>query len=208
MGSKAVVSVYLIISLCAAIFVTRGVAQMQNPQAFPGLFPPGLVPIDLVKCWSSLFTVQGCVLAISNSSFSGKFENVEAACCKVFSTLDANCWPHMFPLNPFFPPLLKDNCALAQMQNPQAIPGLFPPGLVPIDLVKCWSSLFTVQGCVLAISNSFFSGKIENVEAACCKVFSTLDANCWPHMFPLNPFFPPLLKDNCARIIPNSPAHN
>ncbi|CAN6842513.1 unnamed protein product [Brassica oleracea] len=208
MGSKAIVSVYLIISLCAAIFVTRGVAQMQNPQAIPGLFPPGLVPIDLVKCWSSLFTVQGCVLAISNSFFSGKIENVEAACCKVFSTLDANCWPHMFPLNPFFPPLLKDNCALAQMQNPQAIPGLFPPGLVPIDLVKCWSSLFTVQGCVLAISNSFFSGKIENVEAACCKVFSTLDANCWPHMFPLNPFFPPLLKDNCARIIPNSPAHN
>ncbi|CAG7892685.1 unnamed protein product [Brassica rapa] len=208
MGSKAVVSVYLIISLCAAIFVTRGVAQMQNPQAIPGLFPPGFVPIDLVKCWSSLFTVQGCVLAISNSFFSGKFENVEAACCKVFSTLDANCWPHMFPLNPFFPPLLKDNCALAQMQNPQAIPGLFPPGLVPIDLVKCWSSLFTVQGCVLAISNSFFSGKFENVEAACCKVFSTLDANCWPHMFPLNPFFPPLLKDNCARIIPNSPTHN
>ncbi|CAN6850814.1 unnamed protein product [Brassica oleracea] len=208
MGSKAVVSVYLIISLCATIFVTRGVAQMQNPQAIPGLFPPGLVPIDLVKCWSSLFTVQGCVLAISNSFFSGKFENVEAACCKVFSTLDANCWPHMFPLNPFFPPLLKDNCALSQMQNPQAIPGLFPPGLVPIDLVKCWSSLFTVQGCVLAISNSFFSGKFENVEAACCKVFSTLDANCWPHMFPLNPFFPPLLKDNCARITPNSPAHN
>ncbi|CAG7892682.1 unnamed protein product [Brassica rapa] len=208
MGSKAVISVYLIISLCAAIFVTRGVAQMQNPQAIPGLFPPGLEPIDHVKCWSSLFTVQGCVLAISNSFFSGKFENVEAACCKVFSTLDANCWPHMFPLNPFFPPLLKDNCALAQMQNPQAIPGLFPPGLEPIDLVKCWSSLFTVQGCVLAISNSFFSGKFENVEAACCKVFSTLDANCWPHMFPLNPFFPPLLKDNCARIIPNSPAHN
>ncbi|CAN6842505.1 unnamed protein product [Brassica oleracea] len=208
MGSKAVVSVYLIISLCAAIFVTRGVAQMQNPQAIPGLFPPGLVPIDLVKCWSSLFTVQGCILAISNSFFSGKIENVEAACCKVFSTLDANCWPHMFPLNPFFPPLLKDNCALAQMQNPQVIPGIFPPGLVPIDLVKCWSSLFTVQGCVFAISNSFFSGKIENVEAACCKVFSTLDANCWPHMFPLNPFFPPLLKDNCARIIPNSPAHN
>ncbi|WZY75953.1 hypothetical protein YC2023_022337 [Brassica napus] len=84
MGSKAVVSVYLIISLCAAIFVTRGVAQMQNLQAIPGLFPPGLVAIDLVKCWSSLFTVQGCVLAISNSFFSGKFENVEAACCKLW----------------------------------------------------------------------------------------------------------------------------
>ncbi|KAL0824711.1 hypothetical protein Bca101_048388 [Brassica carinata] len=203
MGSKAVVSVYLIISLCAAIFVTRGVAQMQNPQAIPGLFPPGLVPIDLVKCWSSLFTVQGCVLAISNSFFSGKFENVEAACCKMGSKAVVSVY------------LIISLCAaifvtrgVAQMQKPQAIPGLFPPGLVPIDLVKCWSSLFTVQGCVLAISNSFFSGKIENVEAACCKVFSTLDANCWPHMFPLNPFFPPLLKDNCARIIPNSPAHN
>ncbi|WZZ32129.1 hypothetical protein YC2023_015530 [Brassica napus] len=183
---------------------------MQNPQAIPGLFPLGLVPIDLVKCWSSLFTVQGCVLAISNSFFSGKFENVEAACCKVFSTLDANCWPHMFPLNPFFPPLLKDNCARIIPNSPahNCDSRTFPPGLVPIDLVKCWSSLFTVQGCVLAISNSFFSGKFENVEAACCKVFSTLDANCWPHMFPLNPFFPPLLKDNCSRIIPNSPAHN
>ncbi|KAF3540574.1 hypothetical protein F2Q69_00019761 [Brassica cretica] len=116
----------------------------------------------------------------------------------------------MFPLNPFFPPLLKDNCARIIPNSPahNCDSRTFPPGLVPIDLVKCWSSLFTVQGCVLAISNSFFSRKFENVEAACCKVFSTLDANCWPHMFPLNPFFPPLLKDNCSRIIPNSPAPN
>nr|VDD21780.1 unnamed protein product [Brassica oleracea] len=111
MGSKAVVSVYLIISLCAAIFVTRGVAQMQNPQAIPGLFPPGLVPIDLVKCWSSLLPSKDVSWQSPTHFFSGKIENVEAACCKVFSTLDANCWPHMFPLNPFFPPLLKDNCA-------------------------------------------------------------------------------------------------
>ncbi|KAH0896918.1 hypothetical protein HID58_046486 [Brassica napus] len=211
MGSKAVVSVYLIISLCAAIFVTRGVAQMQNPQAIPGLFPPGLVPIDLVKCWSSLFTVQGCYLLISSNVgrlsyrprmclgnlqliFFWKIENVEAACCKM------QMLASYVSFESFFPPSSRTIV--------RAIPGLFPLGLVPIDLVKCWSSLFTVQGCVLAISNSFFSGKFENVEAACCKVFSTLDANCWPHMFPLNPFFPPLLKDNCARIIPNSPAHN
>ncbi|KAJ4911443.1 hypothetical protein Rs2_06064 [Raphanus sativus] len=118
MGSKTIVSVYLIISLCASIFITRGVAQIQNPQANPGLFPPGLVPVDLVKCWSSLFNVQGCVLAISNSFLSGNFENVEAACCKVFSTLDANCWPQMFPLNLFFPPLLKDNCARIVPNSP------------------------------------------------------------------------------------------
>ncbi|CAH8384486.1 unnamed protein product [Eruca vesicaria subsp. sativa] len=111
MGSKAVVSVYLIICLCAAIFDPRGVAEMQNPQGIPGIFPPGLVPVDLVKCWSSLFNIQGCVLGLSTSFLSGKFENNEAECCKAFSSLDANCWPHMFPLNPFFPPLLKEKCA-------------------------------------------------------------------------------------------------
>ncbi|CAA7024769.1 unnamed protein product [Microthlaspi erraticum] len=117
MGSKAVASVYLIVSLCAAIFVTQGVAQTQTPPTVPGLFPPGLV-VDLVKCWSSLFSVEGCVLEISKSIFSGKFENVEAACCKVFKSLDTNCWPQMFPLNPFFPPLLKDNCARIVPNSP------------------------------------------------------------------------------------------
>ncbi|ESQ38640.1 hypothetical protein EUTSA_v10029475mg [Eutrema salsugineum] len=110
MGSKTFVTMILVVSLCAAIFVTQGIAQVQPSPLSPGFFPPGL-PIDLVKCWSSLFNVEGCVLEIFKSIFSGKFENVEAACCKAFSTLDANCWPQMFPLNPFFPPLLKDNCA-------------------------------------------------------------------------------------------------
>ncbi|AED96285.1 putative Prolamin-like domain-containing protein [Arabidopsis thaliana] len=118
MGSKTILSVILIVSLCVAIFVTQGVAHMQTPPTtVPGIFPPGL-PIDLVKCWSSLFNVEGCVLEIAKSIFSGKFENVEAACCKAFSTLDANCWPHMFPLNPFFPPLLKDSCARIVPNSP------------------------------------------------------------------------------------------
>ncbi|KAL1206707.1 hypothetical protein V5N11_027266 [Cardamine amara subsp. amara] len=118
MGSKSFVSIFLMASLCAAIFGTQSVAsQTQMQPTFPGLFPPGL-PVDLIKCWSSLFNVEGCVLEISKSVFSGKFENVEAACCKEFSALDANCWPHMFPLNPFFPPLLKDNCARIVPNSP------------------------------------------------------------------------------------------
>ncbi|CAA7057816.1 unnamed protein product [Microthlaspi erraticum] len=117
MGSKAFVSIILVVSLCATIFVTQGVAQVQPPPTIPGFVLPGS-PIDLAKCWSSLFDVEGCVLEISKSIFSGKFENVEAACCKVFSTLDANCWPQMFPLNPFFPPLLKDNCARIVPNSP------------------------------------------------------------------------------------------
>ncbi|KAG7612796.1 Prolamin-like domain [Arabidopsis suecica] len=88
---------------------------------------------------------------------------------------------------------------------PTTVPGIFPPGL-PIDLVKCWSSLFNVEGCVLEIAKSIFSGKFENVEAACCKAFSTLDANCWPHMFPLNPFFPPLPRI-AALVLSPTPLH-
>ncbi|EOA29187.1 hypothetical protein CARUB_v10025459mg [Capsella rubella] len=117
MGSKAIVSILLLVSLCVTIFVTQGVAQMQKPPTLPGLLPPGL-PIDLIKCWSTIFSVEGCVLEISRSIFSGKFENIERACCKAFSALDANCWPRMFPLNPFFPPLLKDNCARIVPNSP------------------------------------------------------------------------------------------
>ncbi|XP_056857324.1 uncharacterized protein LOC108829690 [Raphanus sativus] len=110
MESKVFFSMILVASsLWAATFVTQGVAQVQTPATIPGIFP-GL-PIDFVKCWSSLFNVEGCVLQISNSILSGKFENLEAACCKAFSSVDANCWPQMFPLNPFFPPFLKQNCA-------------------------------------------------------------------------------------------------
>lgn len=87
--------------LCASVLVTPGAAHDQPPS----------FPMDIEKCWSSLINVNGCVLQLFESVFSGKFENVGIACCKAFSTIDANCWPHMFPLNPFFPPLIKDNCA-------------------------------------------------------------------------------------------------
>ncbi|ESQ38658.1 hypothetical protein EUTSA_v10029307mg [Eutrema salsugineum] len=89
---KPALEVLLVISLCAVIFITQGVAQVQPSSSNPGLLLPGF-HIDL-------------------------FENVEAACCKAFSTLDANCWPHMFPLNPFFPPLLKENCARIVPNSP------------------------------------------------------------------------------------------
>ncbi|CAN8265925.1 unnamed protein product [Cochlearia groenlandica] len=93
----------LVVILCIAVLITQGSAHNQQPPP-----PP---PTDIEKCWSSLFKVNGCVLEIFESVFSGKFGDVGTECCKAFSTIDANCWPHMFPLNPFFPPLLKDNCA-------------------------------------------------------------------------------------------------
>ncbi|EOA18400.1 hypothetical protein CARUB_v10006939mg [Capsella rubella] len=104
-NSRAILSLVLVVALCAAIIITPGIAHVQQP-------PPRLqFPIDMEKCWSSLFNTHGCVFELYKSVFSGQFGNVGVACCKAFSTIDANCWPHMFPLNPFFPPLIKDNCA-------------------------------------------------------------------------------------------------
>ncbi|KAG7545005.1 Prolamin-like domain [Arabidopsis suecica] len=108
-NSRAIFSLFLVVAICAAILITPGIAHDDQPPP-RSQFPPDF-PIDLEKCWSSLFNTQGCVFELLKSVFSGQFGNVGVACCKAFSTIDANCWPHMFPLNPFFPPLLKDNCA-------------------------------------------------------------------------------------------------
>ncbi|KAG7535323.1 Prolamin-like domain [Arabidopsis thaliana x Arabidopsis arenosa] len=106
--ARAIASLVLVVVLCATSLITPGVVAHEEP---PQSKSPPSSPIDLEKCWSSLFNVHGCVLELYKSVFSGKFGNVGIACCKAYSTIDANCWPHMFPLNPFFPPLLKDNCA-------------------------------------------------------------------------------------------------
>ncbi|CAL9244721.1 unnamed protein product [Arabidopsis halleri] len=106
--ARAIASLVLVVVLCATGLITPGVVAHEEPPQSKSL-PSS--PIDLEKCWSSLFNVHGCVLELYKSVFSGKFGNVGIACCKAYSTIDANCWPHMFPLNPFFPPLLKDNCA-------------------------------------------------------------------------------------------------
>lgn len=113
-NSRAVFSLVLVVALCAAIIITPGIAHDEQPP--PLQFP---LPIDMEKCWSSLFNTHGCIFELYKSVFSGQFGNVGVACCKAFSTIDANCWPHMFPLNPFFPPLLKDNCAHIVPNSPK-----------------------------------------------------------------------------------------
>lgn len=107
MESKSGAILFVVLAMSIVLQVRPGLAQVPT---IPGLFPPGS-PIDIPKCWSSLFNVQGCIQEIYKSFFSGQFANIEAECCKTFSAIDTNCWPHMFPLNPFFPPLLKNICA-------------------------------------------------------------------------------------------------
>ncbi|XP_023645204.1 uncharacterized protein LOC111832535 [Capsella rubella] len=201
--NQASFSVFLVMALCAITTLLRpGRAEVLVTPRFPTI--PGS-PIDLTKCWSSLFNVQGCNIEILKSALTGKFENVGPTCCKAFTEVDAKCWPKMFPLNPLFPPLLKNMCSRISAAAPAHTTPQFPGS--PIDLTKCMSSLVNVEGCVSEIYKSVVTRKFGNVGPMCCKAFSAVDAKCWPRIFPLNPFFPPLLKNECSRINAAAPTH-
>ncbi|KAH0886134.1 hypothetical protein HID58_062230 [Brassica napus] len=214
---QALVSMILMVTLCATILLQPGLADVQvTPQftSFPGS------PIDLTKCWSSLFSVEDCVIDIYKFSVTGKF-GINQACCKAFMDMDDKCWRKMIPFNPFFRPLLKNSCsrriqALVSMILMVTLCAtiLLQPGLAdvqvtpqftsfpgsPIDLTKCWSSLFSVEDCVIDIYKFSVTGKF-GINQACCKAFMDMDDKCWRKMIPFNPFFRPLLKNSCSRRI-------
>ncbi|EOA14771.1 hypothetical protein CARUB_v10028070mg [Capsella rubella] len=202
---QASFSTILVVALCITTLSKPGLADVLVTPRFPSI---PVSPINLTKCWSSLFNVQGCNIEILKSALTGKFENVTPTCCKAFTEVDANCWPKLFPLNPLFPPLLKDSCSRISAAAPAHTTPKFPviPGS-PIDLTKCLSSLVSVQGCLTEIYKSVITRKFGNVGPICCKALTTIDAKCWPQMFPLNPFFPPLLKNECSRINGAIPTH-
>ncbi|TYI99494.1 hypothetical protein E1A91_A13G022000v1 [Gossypium mustelinum] len=67
------------------------------------------------------------------------------------------------------------------------------PGLAPFQLgavQNCWSSLTNIQGCMTAISDSFFFGQIGAIGSACCQAITHISDDCWSKMFPFNPFSP------------------
>ncbi|GAV82084.1 Prolamin_like domain-containing protein [Cephalotus follicularis] len=94
----------IMLATCSVMLVQPGLAHMPTTS---GLFPQQL---EVKKCWCTLETIPGCVWEIYGALFSGLFGNVGPACCKAFDAIDTYCWPKMFPLHPFFAPLLKDSC--------------------------------------------------------------------------------------------------
>ncbi|GAY37464.1 hypothetical protein CUMW_029190, partial [Citrus unshiu] len=77
---------------CIAILVPTGLVH--------GLLPPLQ---DAGKGWSSLTKIPSCLWQICDSLSSGLASKINPACCSSIN----QCWPKMFPFNPFFPPLLK-----------------------------------------------------------------------------------------------------
>ncbi|XP_010533317.1 PREDICTED: uncharacterized protein LOC104809119 [Tarenaya hassleriana] len=108
--SRVLFAMFLVTALSISDFVKPGLAEVQQPQQFSGLFPSDF-PIDLSKCWSTLINIPGCLLQISTSIFSGQFGSIGIPCCKEFLAVSESCLPQMFPLTPFIAPLLKDSCS-------------------------------------------------------------------------------------------------
>lgn len=67
------------------------------------------------------------------------------------------------------------------------------------DMTKCLSTFMNVPGCFAEIFQSVMTGKFGNIGPACCKAFLEAEAYCTPNL-PFNPFFPPMLKQQCSRI--------
>ncbi|OMO61679.1 hypothetical protein COLO4_33374 [Corchorus olitorius] len=101
MSRKSATTICMLLLL--AILVQPGLSQF--------LLPPGS-PIDVQKCFSSLMSIQGCMLEIFTSVFGGQFGKIGPQCCKAITDINDGCWPKLFPLlNPLtFLPMLKDNC--------------------------------------------------------------------------------------------------
>ena len=103
----------LLIVACMAMLVPMGLAQA--PQASLVVPLNGHLPEvsekDIMQCWSSLTNIEGCMLEIYRSLFRGQIGTIGFDCCHAITAINENCWPTMFPYNPFFPPFLKSYCA-------------------------------------------------------------------------------------------------
>ncbi|CAN8253416.1 unnamed protein product [Cochlearia groenlandica] len=135
MSIKSVI--FLLMTICISISVNAQLPQFPFPfplpfqptpgipgfplpfQPSPGMpgfpFPfqpsPGMPGIPgITKCWSTLMDMPGCFAEIRQSIMTGKFGSIGPACCKAFLDAEANCSQNL-PFNPFFPPMLKQQCS-------------------------------------------------------------------------------------------------
>ncbi|KAF8393118.1 hypothetical protein HHK36_021359 [Tetracentron sinense] len=98
----------LLVVACMAMFVAFGQASIEPSYDQVDLF--GLDP-EIGQCLASLQTIEGCVEEVLTSFLSNQVGFIGPKCCQAITKIGENCWPKIFPLNPLFPPLLKDYCA-------------------------------------------------------------------------------------------------
>ncbi|KAF8391090.1 hypothetical protein HHK36_023390 [Tetracentron sinense] len=77
-------------------------------------------------------------------------------------------------------------------------------GLDP-EIGQCLASLQIVEGCIEEVLTSFLSFQVGLLGPKCCSAIIKISETCWPKIFPLNPLFPPMLKDYCAHLATPGP---
>ncbi|KAK7814153.1 hypothetical protein CFP56_003480 [Quercus suber] len=206
------------------MLVPTGLAQLlQIPELFsiPGAGGPSGAN---GQCLSSIVNLLGCLTQILSSLINGQFGIVGSSCCNAITQIEENCLSKLLPTIHIFTPLLNNSCAQSPKGNGQvselAAGKTSLPGLLAMlrgnkdiqqcwsvltrqleqDIAKCWSSLKIINGCILEIHESLSKEKFNVSGPACCKAITNVSDKCWPKMFPLNPLFPPLLKNSCAPI--------
>lgn len=95
------------------------------------------------------------------------------------------------------------------LSQPSPSPWSFPPPHHPpppdchpppaLSGAECWKDLRVIKGCVWQIYGFIFAG--SEIGKECCDAFLAVTEDCWPKMFPLLPFFGPLVKTHCYIII-------
>ncbi|XP_002863573.2 uncharacterized protein LOC9301438 [Arabidopsis lyrata subsp. lyrata] len=105
--------IFLLAVLCIALSANAQLPQFPAPFPFPFPFlpSPGVPGLpDITKCLTSFMNIPGCIAEFSQSILIGKFGNIGPACCKAILEAETNCIPQL-PFNPFFPPMLKEQCS-------------------------------------------------------------------------------------------------
>ncbi|XP_077252636.1 egg cell-secreted protein 1.1-like [Tasmannia lanceolata] len=104
------VSVFLILVFMAT-WVAPGLAEIGAKEVtMPWMMPPPVIDPQIQACWSSLYSIEGCVQEIFYAFIKHQF-GVGPACCKAINDIAGNCWPKMFlPFSPLFPPFIKGLC--------------------------------------------------------------------------------------------------
>ncbi|CAN8302327.1 unnamed protein product [Cochlearia groenlandica] len=89
---------------------------------------------------------------------------------------------------------------IATYVNSQILPSPSPNPTTRLpEMAQCLLGLMDIPGCFFEISQSIMTGKFGNIGPLCCKAFLASEANCKAEI-PSNPFFPPMLKQQCSRI--------
>ncbi|KAL5712608.1 hypothetical protein ACHQM5_014762 [Ranunculus cassubicifolius] len=178
----------------------------------------GIIPIlpgeDIKQCWSSLQSVNGCILEIYTSFLTGRVGSLGPACCNAITETQSNCWPKLFPFNPSLPLQLTNYCSKKPLPVVNTAPALAPAatGLIEVskiavaeDVKKCLSSLLSTKGCTEEVVSSLLSYQFRLISPKCCKAVIDISQNCLPKIFPFNPFLPEVIQNLCRSLLHLNP---